>query len=242
MLYAIVGLAAAMLGAAPVQDTTVTVRGVIAVSGDSAAGSMHAVVVLAEPFVVAGRQIWVLSLTGDVAHWRDWDSRYVEATGSLGAETPSGRPFTPAHVRDVEPAGAATREVVSLSHHANVSLALVPRHYSATSSGVATNGITPLIFYKINVSGQTDIEIQLPTQELICFSVGSPGAREPVWRDAWRVSQKGSPFAIRIGPVFRVIMPVPAEIVSRPGDYEVQASVCGNPEYHVSTTLHVAAP
>jgi hypothetical protein len=242
MLYAIVGLTAAMLGAAPVQDTTVTVRGVIAVSGDSAAGSMHAVVVLAEPFIVAGKQIWVLSLTGDVAHWRDWDSRYVEATGELGAETPEGHPFTPARVRDVEPTGAATREVVSLSHHANVSLAVVPRHYSATASGPPTNGITPILFYKINVSGQTDIEIQLPTQDLICFSVGSPGARDPAWRDAWRVSQKGSPFAIRIGPVFRAFIPVPAEIVSRPGDYEVQASVCGNPEYRVSTTLHVATP
>lgn len=242
MFFAIAGFAAAILGAAPTRDTTVTVRGVIAVSGDSGSGSVHAVVVLAEPFVVGGRQIWVLSLTGDVTHWRDWDGRYVEATGELGAETPGGHPFTPARVRDVEPAGAANREVVSLSHHANVSLAVVPRHYSATASGLPANGITPLIFYKINVSGQTDIEIQLPTQDLICFSVGSPGAREPTWRDAWRVPQKGSPFAIRIGPVLRVFIPVPAEIMSRPGDYEVQASVCGNPEYRVTTTLHVATP
>jgi hypothetical protein len=241
MLFVIAGFAAAVLSAVPVQDTTVTVRGVIAVSGDSATG-MRAVVVLAEPFVDAGTQIWVLSLTGDATHWRDWDSRYVEATGMLGAEAPDGHPFTPGRVRDVEPAGAATREVVSLSHHANVSLAVVPRHYAATASGLPTNGITPLIFYKINVSGQTDIEIQLPTQDLICFSVGSPGAREPTWRDAWRVSQKGAPFAIRIGPVLRVFIPVPADVVSRPGDYAVQASVCGNPEYHLATTLHVATP
>jgi hypothetical protein len=242
MVFAIAGFAAAVLGAAPVRDTTVTVQGVIAVSGDSATGSMRAVVVLAEPFVVAGRQIWVLSLTGDAMHWRDWDSRYVEATGALGAETFGEHPFTPSRVRDVDPADAVTREVVSLSHHANVFLAVVPRHYSATSSGLPINGITPLIFYKINVSGQTDIEIQLPTQDLICFSVGTRGAREPTWRDAWRVSQKGAPFAIRIGPVLRVFIPVPADVVSRPGEYEVQASVCGNPEYHLVTTLHVATP
>jgi hypothetical protein len=241
MLFAIGRLAIVILGITPVRDTTVTVRGLVAVSGDSA-GAFRAVVVLAEPFVVAGKQIWVLSLTGDPDHWRDWDSRYVEATGELGEATPNGRSFTTTRIHDVEPAGAATREVVSLSHHSNVSLAVVPRAFSATSSGDPANGITPLIFYKINVSGQTDIEIQLPTQDFICVSVGSPGAREPTWRDSWRVSQKGSPFAVRIGPVLRVFIPVPADLVSRPGVYEVQASVCGNPEYQLTTLLHVAAP
>jgi len=242
MLFAMARVATVVLGVAQIRDTSLTtVRGVIAVSGDSAAGSLRAVVVLAEPFVVAGKQIWVLTLSGDTNHWRDWDSRYVEATGTLDAATP-GQPFTVTRVHDVEPAGAATREVVSLSHHSNVSLAVVPRSFSATSSGDPSTGITPLIFYKINVSGQTNIEIQLPTQDLICVSVGSPGAREPTWRDSWRVSQKGAPFAIRVGPVLRVFIPVPANLVSRPGDYEVQAGVCGNPEYHVTTLLHVTAP
>jgi hypothetical protein len=240
MLFAIVRFAAVVLGAIPTQDSTVTVRGVIVAGGDS--GTTRAMVVLAEPLVHSDRQIWVLSLTGDPDHWRGWDSRYVEATGVLSPATPDGLAFSPLRVDDVEPTGAATRFVSSLSHQSNVSLAVVPRHFTATVTGDPTNGITPLIFYKIKVSGQTDIEIELPTQDLICVSVGNPGAREPLWRDAWRVSQKGPPFGIRIGPVLRVFIPIPAQLVARPGDYTVQASVCGNPEYHLSTILHVAAP
>lgn len=239
MLLAIMWCGAALLGVTPASDTTLTLQGVVAVSGDTSGGTGRAVLVLTEPILIGRRQMWILPLGGDATRWRNWDSRYVEASGVLGTQPPEGVRFTPAQIRDVEPDSGSSGEVVSLSHHSNVLLAVVPHRFTAVP-GDATGGITPLIFYKITVQGQTNLTFEFSNNEFVCVSVRAPGEREPGWRNAWLVPQERPPYVIRIGPVFRVLIPIPADVVVRPGRYTVQATVCGNPEFNVTTYIDVS--
>lgn len=239
MFLTIVCCGAALLGVTPTSDTTLTLQGVVAVSGETPGGASHAVMVLTEPILIGSRQMWILPLGGDPAKWRNWDSRYVEARGVLGSQMPEGVRFTPAEIRDVEPDSGASGEVVSLSHHSNVMLAAVPHRFTAVP-GDSTGGITPLIYYKITVQGQTNLTFEFSNNEFVCVSVRAPGEREPGWRGAWLVPQERPPYVIRIGPVFRVLIPIPAQVVVRPGRYTVQATVCGNPDFNVTTYIDVS--
>lgn len=238
MFLTIVCCGAALLGVTPTTDTTLTLQGVVAVSGETPGG--RAVMVLTEPILIGNKQMWILPLGGDPAKWRNWDSRYVEARGVLGTRPPDGVRFTPDQVRDVEPDSGSSGEVVSLSHHSNLMLAVVPHRFTAVP-GDSAIGITPLIYYKITVQGQTNLTFEFSNNEFICVSVRAPGEREPGWRSAWLVPQERPPYVIRIGPVFRVLIPIPADVVVRPGRHTVQATVCGNPDFNVTTYIDVSA-
>lgn len=239
MLLTIVCCGAALLAVTPVSDTTLTLQGVVAVSGETPGGAGRAVMVLTESILIGTRQMWILPLGGDPARWRNWDSRYVEARGVLASQPPEGVRFTPLQIRDVEPDSGSSGEVVSLSHHSDVRLAVVPRRFAAVP-GDSTRGITPLIYYKITVQGQTNLTFEFSNNEFVCVSVRAPGEREPGWRNAWLVPQERPPYVVRIGPVFRVLIPIPADVVVRPGRYTVQATVCGNPEFNVATYIDVS--
>lgn len=239
MVLLMVRCGVALLGVTPAPDTTLTLQGVVAVGADTPDAAGHAVMVLTEPILVGRRQMWILPLGGDATRWRNWDSRYVEARGELGSQPPDGLRFTPDQIHDVEPDSGSSGEVVSLSHHSNVRLAVVPHRFTAVP-GDSTRGITPLIYYKITVQGQTNLTFEFTNNEFVCVSVRAPGEREPGWRNAWLVPQERPPYVIRIGPVFRVLIPIPAEVVVRPGRYVVQATVCGNPDFNVTTTIDVS--
>jgi hypothetical protein len=239
MLLAMVCCGAAVLGVTPAPDTTLTLQGVVAVSGNTPGDVGRAVMVLTEPILIGPKQVWILPLGGDPMRWRNWDSRYVEASGVLATRAPEGVRFTPAQIRDVEPDSGSSGEVVSLSHHSNVMLAVVPHRFTAVP-GDSTGGITPLIYYKITVQGQTNLTFEFSNNEFVCVSVRAPGEREPGWRNAWVVPQERPPYVIRIGPVFRVLIPIPADVVVRPGRYTVQATVCGNPDFNVTTYIDVS--
>lgn len=242
MLFAMRCCAIALLGVTPVRraDTTLTLQGVVSFRDDPSGGVGHAVIVLNEPILVARRQTWIIPLGGDPTRWRNWDSRYVEASGPVSTRPPAGVQFTPDRIRDVEPDSSSRGEVVSLSHHSNVMLAVVPHLFTALP-GDSTSAITPLIYYKITVQGQTNLTFEFNNNEFVCVSVRAPGEREPGWRYAWLVPQERPPYVVRIGPVFRVLIPIPADVVARPGRYTVQATVCGNPEFNVTTHIDVSA-
>src|SRR5512143_438390 len=170
MFLTIVCCGTALLGVSPTSDTTLTLQGVVAVSGETPGGAGRAVMVLTEPILIGSTQMWILPLGGDAARWRNWDSRYIEARGELGSQPPQGIRFTPVQIRDVEPDSGSSGEVVSPSHHSNVRLAVLPHRFTAVS-GDSTGGITPLIYYKITVQGQTNLTFEFSNNEFICVSV-----------------------------------------------------------------------
>jgi hypothetical protein len=117
-------------------------------------------------------------------------------------------------------------------------LAVVPHHF--TGFATTANGVSPMIYYQVVVEGQTNLVFEANENELVCASVTPPGGGSAIWRDAWRLPRRpGTDLAIRIGPVFRVRMPIPNTVFGSPGRYTVQATICRNPEFTVSTNLDV---
>jgi len=238
-MHCMLALAIGLFAAATSPDTTVTVRGILTIQGDSAGRPAGAVLVLPEPVTLVGHSVNVLLLSGDPARWRRYDSHYVEVTGAAGAATPGGVEFQPARVREVEPEGAVGRMVsLSFSQRALVSLSVLPRHFAWQVQG-RPSGATPVALFRIGNHGETELDFEFASNEFVCVSVRAEEESEPHWRYQWRYPRPDSRLSVRVGTVFWAMIPLPREALPGPGRYTVRASLCGVPDYQTEAAVEV---
>lgn len=233
---------ACLLVAAPrARDTTLTVHGVVLILNNASGEADRAVVLLAEPLPVGQNRVWTLRVAGKVKRMERWSGRFVEATGSIAGVTPDSLSLTPIRMKEVEPAGAVRSEVdLSLSQHAVVTVALVPSHFTVPPNGRG-NRIGPVVLYKIANHGQTDLDFMFSNNEFVCVGLLREGDTAPRWTGTWKVSQPSPHLTIRIGSVFRALVPIPADQLAWPDHYTVRASLCGIAEYATVVPLEVTA-
>lgn len=222
-----------------VTTATTTIRGVVLILNDPSGQPERAVVLLADPLTVGSDRVWLLSVAGKVKRMERWSGRFVEATGTIAGTPPDSVSFTPAGLKETEPDGAVQREVdLSLSQHAVVTLAVVPRHFDVPPNGRG-NRISPVVLYKIANHGQSELDFMFASNEFVCVGLLRPGDTSPRWRDTWKVSQPSPRLTIRIGSVFRAVVPIPAQELAWADHYTVQASLCGVAEYAVTAPLEI---
>jgi hypothetical protein len=224
------------------RDTTarVTIRGVVLILDDPAGGPERAVVLLSDALRLGTDRIWLLAVTGTPKRMERWSGLFVEAAGSITGTPPDSVSFTPSRVKEVEPDGAVRQEVdLSLSQHAVVTLAVVPRRFDVPPNGRG-NRISPVVLYKIANHGQSDLDFMFSSNEFVCVGLLRAGDTTPRWRGVWRVSQPSPRLTIRIGSVFRSAVPIPPTELAWPDHYTVRATLCGVAEYAATVPLEVS--
>lgn len=236
-------LAWLLVAAPPARDTTftVTIRGIVLVVTDTSSQADRPVVLLSKPLLVGQDRIWMLDVAGNPKRVERWGNRFVEATGSI-TTAPSGHlALTPTRVKDAEPDGLVRREAdPSFSQHAVVTLSLIPNHF-AVRLNEGGNRVSPVALYTVANYSQTDLEYQFSTGAFVCISLSREGEASPRWTGTWKPSHPSQHLTIRMGPVFRAVMPIPADQLAWPGHYTVRASLCGMNDYAAAAPLVLTA-
>jgi hypothetical protein len=231
-----------LLAATPaVRDTTATatVRGVVLILNDPSGGPERAVVLLAEALPLGKDRVWSLAVAGKARRMERWSGRFIEATGAISGAPPDTVWFTPSGMKEIEADGSVRREVdLSLSQHAVVTVAVVPPRFDVPPNGRG-NQISPVVLYKIANHGQADLDFMFSNNEFVCVGLLRAGDTSPRWSDVWKVSQPSPRLTIRIGSVFRAVVPIPPNELAWPDRYTVQATLCGVREYAVTVPLQV---
>lgn len=241
IVLAPIALALCVASPAVTRDTTVTdtIRGVVLVLNDPSGRPERAVVLLAEAFSVGNDRVWSVAVRGNVKRMERWSGRFVETEGSVSGAPPDTVWFTPDRWREVEPDDAVQQDVdLSPSQHAVVTLAVVPAHFDVPPGGRGSH-VTPVIVYKIANHGQSDLDFLFSSNEFVCVGLLREGDASPRWRGVWKVSQPSPRLTIRIGSVFRVMVPIPPRELAWADHYTVRGSLCGVREYSASVPLEV---
>lgn len=223
------------------RDTAVmdTIRGVVVVLNDPSGRPERAVVLLAKALAVGNDRVWSLAVTGNVKRMERWSGRFVEAEGTVSGAPPDTVWFTAAGWKEVEPDDAVQQDVdLSPSQHAVVTLAVVPGRFDVPPQGRG-NRLSPVVVYKIANHGQSDLDFLFSSNEFVCVGLLREGDASPRWRGVWRVSQPSPRLTIRIGSVFRALVPIPPREVAWADHYTVRGSLCGVREYSASVPLEV---
>jgi hypothetical protein len=70
-------------------------------------------------------------------------------------------------------------------------------------------------------------------------SVSRPDEDEPRWVYRWSVDRPNDHLTIRLGAVFRTVIPLPERAAGEPGTYRLRAGLCGVGPYALETTFEV---
>lgn len=218
---------------------TVTIRGVVLILNNPAGQAERGVVLLNEALTLGEARVWLLALKSEVRRMERWSGRFVEATGTITGTPPDSLSFSPAKVREVDPDGAVRHEVdLSVSQHAIVTAAVVPARFDVPPNGRG-NRISPVVLYKIANHGQADLDFMFSSSEFVCVGLQRAGDTSPRWSGTWKVSQQSPRLTIRMGSVFRAVVPIPATEVAWPDQYAIRATLCGIAEYAAVVPLVV---
>lgn len=218
-------------------DTTVRLTGLIRMPGDT--GSTQASLWLPYPVAVASGRVRAVALPGDAGRWSRYADRYVEAEGHI--LPPATLSVT--HIREVKLPGEGRRQVdPSFTQHATVTLAIVPQRVQWQDSAGRPTGVSAVAYYTIRNQGNTPLVFMFSTTDILCMAVTPAGSSDARWRDGWHPTRVSERVNVEMGAVVHYIAPLPERAAPAPGRYTAHASLCGNPDYEVTTEFEVVSP
>ncbi|HET9708156.1 MAG TPA: hypothetical protein VFP39_07615 [Gemmatimonadales bacterium] len=223
-------------------DSIMTVRGIVEFRTDGS-GSGAWVVFLPTPVLVRNLKTNIVALAGGERLAARFIDRYVEVRGRVAVEQDaSGRTVAIANeprIAEVRPDGLVQEDVdLSLSEHATVELAVVPRVAARHDSTGAPSGVTPTVLFSIVSHSQTELRWFFPTTEVVCVGV-QPVDADQGYEIIWKVTGKDQQVILRMGAVLRQIVAIPDSVARAPGRYVVRASLCGADRLHAEATFDI---
>ena len=215
-------------------DTGVVVRGFLQHAADRWR------IGLPEPAEILGVRTNELTIRRDAGRWSRLEGRYVEAGGRVSREAGStGLVIALERVKEAEPAGTAHRTLeLSLSQVALLTLSVVPNRVAWRLPDGRPSGVQPLLLYTIANHGQTPLEFELPTKDLLCVTVrdGNGGTWSRITEAPTLAPQR---IVIQLGTVYRQVLAIPDRAAGGPGRYTARATLCGVPDYAMEAELEV---
>lgn len=227
-------------------DTVLTVRGIVQLRTDRNDTVPVWIVFLPTPINVGPLRTNALELADGKRDGDRYVDRFVEAQGrvTIGRDDRGAHHavMAPTRLREVRPEGTVEQAVdLSISQHASVLLSVVPHRVVLRDSAGAATGMTPTVLFSIVNHSQSPLEFSFPTNEVVCVSV-RPEFGGQAKETNWRVLGAETRIIVRMGAIFRQIVPLPDSTVAWPGRYTVRAALCGGDEFHAETQFEVAGP
>lgn len=224
-------------------DSIMSVRGIVEFRTDKSDSTGAWVVFLPTPVMVKNLKTNNVRLAGSERVAARFLDRYVEVQGRVAVERDAtGRTVAIANeprITEVRPDGLVQEDVdLSLSEHATVQLAVVPRAAAWRDSTGAPSGVTPTVLFSIVNHSQTELRYFFPTTEVVCVGVQRVDADQGT-EIIWKVTGKDQQVILRMGAVFRQIVSIPDSVARVPGRYVVRASLCGADRLHAEATFDV---
>ena len=224
-------------------DSIMTVRGIVEFRTDRSDSTGAWVVFLPTPVMVKNLKTNNVTLAGGERVAARFIDRYVEVQGRLAVERDAtGRTVAIANeprITEIRPDGLVHEDVeLSLSEHATVQLAVVPRAAAWHDSTGAPSGVTPTVLFSIVNHSQTELRYYFPTTEVVCVGVQSVDADRGT-EIIWKVTAKDRQVILRMGAVFRQIVAIPDSVARVPGRYVVRAALCGADQLHAEVTFDI---
>jgi hypothetical protein len=224
-------------------DSIMTVRGIVEFRTDRSDSTGAWVVFLPTPVIVKNLKTNNVTLAGGERVAARFVDRYVEVQGRVAVERDAtGRTIAIANeprITEVRPDGLVQEDVeLSLSEHATVELAVVPRAAAWHDSTGAPSGVTPTVLFSIVNHSQTELRYYFPTTEVVCVGVQSVDADRGT-EIIWKATAKDRQVILRMGAVFRQIVAIPDSVARVPGRYVVRAALCGADQLHAEATLDI---
>ncbi|HET7250907.1 MAG TPA: hypothetical protein VFI79_13740 [Gemmatimonadales bacterium] len=236
---------AAAQSSAP-NDSTVTVRGIVELRTDQTDSAGAWVVFLPVPVVVQDLRTNTIALAGGERLASRFADRYVEVRARVAVERDaSGRTLAIANderIREVRPPGLVQQDVeLSLSERATVELAVVPQAAVWVDRAGVPSGVTPTVLFSVVNHSQTELRFFFPTNEVVCVLV-RPADGGSAHEVTWKVSARYQLVTLRMGAVFRQMLPIPRTIAAYTGRYLVRAALCGADQLHAEAPFDILAP
>lgn len=227
-------------------DSIMTVRGIVEFRTDKSESPGTWVVFLPMPVMVKHLKTNNVTLAGGERVAARFIDRYVEVQGRVAVEQDAaGRTVAIANeprIAEVRPDGLVQEDIdLSLSQHATVQLAVVPRAAAWHDSTGAPCGVTPTVLFSIVNHSQTELRFFFPTTEVVCVGV-QPADADRGYEIIWKVTGKDQQVILRMGAVFRQIVAIPDSLARVPGRYVVRAALCGADWLHAEATFDILAP
>ena len=227
-------------------DTVLDVRGIVQVRTDRGDSVPVWIVFLPTPITVGPLKTNALQLAGGKRDGERYVDRFVEAQGrvTIGRDDRGvdHAVIAATRLREIRPEGTVEQAVdLSISQHASVLLSVVPRRVVLRDSAGAATGVTPTVLFSIVNHSQSPLQFSFPTNEVVCVSV-QPEYGGRAKETNWRVLGAETRIVLRMGAIFRQIVPLPDSTVAWPGRYTVRAALCGGDEFHAQTQFEVAGP
>jgi len=224
-------------------DSIMTVRGIVEFRTDRSDSTGAWVVFLPTPVMVKNLKTNNVTLAGGERVAARFIDRYVEVQGRVAVERDAtGRTVAIANeprITEIRPDGLVQEDVeLSLSEHATVELAVVPRTAAWHDSTGASSGVTPTVLFSIVNHSQTELRYYFPTTEVVCVGVQSVDADRGT-EIIWKVTAKDRQVILRMGAVFRQIVAIPDSVARVPGRYVVRAALCGADQLHAEVTFDI---
>lgn len=222
-----------------------TVRGIVEFRTDKSDSTGTWVVFLPTPIMVKNLRTNTVTLAGGERVAARFVDRYVEVRGRVAVERDAaGRTVAIANeprIAEVRPDGLVQEDVdLSLSEHATVELAVVPRAAAWHDSTGAPSGVTPTVLFSIVNHSQTELRWFFPTTEVVCVGV-QPVDADRGYEIIWKTG-KDRQVILRMGAVFRQIVAIPDSLARVPGRYVVRAALCGADRIHAEAPFDILAP
>jgi hypothetical protein len=226
-------------------DSIMVVRGIVEVRTDRSDSARDWVVFLPTPVRVKNLTTNTVTLAGGERVAGRFVDRYVEVQGRVAVEQDAAghtsATANEARIREIHPDGMVEQDVdLSMSQHATVQLAVVPKAAVWRDRAGEPSGVTPTVLFSIINHSQTELRFFFPTNEVVCLRVQSDagGGRELTWK----VSGRDQLVTLRMGSVFRQILPIPNTMAAFAGRYTVRAALCGADAFHAEASFDILAP
>jgi hypothetical protein len=225
-------------------DTVLTARGIVELRTDVADTAARWVVFLPAPITLRNLKTNTIVLAGGARLADRYVDRFVELKARVAVEQDATGKTSAiareARLREVQPDGMVQTDIdLSFSEHATVQLAVVPKTIVWRDASGAPSGVTPTVLFSIINHSQTELRFFFPTNEVVCVLVrpaDEGGGREV----SWRATGKETLVTLRMGSVFRQILPIADSLASFPGRYVVRAALCGADQFHAEADFDIA--
>jgi hypothetical protein len=227
-------------------DSVMTVRGIVEFRTDKSDSTGTWVVFLPTPVMVKNLKTNNVTLADGERVAARFIDRYVEVQGRVAVERDAtGHTVAIANeprIAEVRPDGLVQEDVdLSLSEHATVQLAVVPRATAWHDSTGTPIGVTPTVLFSIVNHSQTELRFFFPTTEVVCVGVQRVDV-DRGYEIIWKVIGKDQQVMLRMGAVFRQIVAIPDSVARVPGRYVVRAALCGADQFHAAAPFEILAP
>lgn len=220
----------------PPTDTTVLLQGFVQTD---AIGQWTMVTPL--PVTALGKSSYVMRLAGNSSRWNRFEGQYVEATGQLSTEAVGGYALTVAGMKRVDPPGTIHRDYnAGYTKHARMTLSVVPNRFAWVREGRST-GVNPTVIYTVDNQSNNPIFIVMRKDDLVCMSIRNPHSDVSLWDSTTLAPLPNRRrFVFQHGGPFLQVFQLPAQVLSRPGRYEIQIGICETDDYDMTAAFDVA--